>query len=105
MVITYLHTYTYQTHTHTVLYTHTCIQGKQNCTQKIATKLVDRVFQATEMPYWLDVDGGMSFGEELVQAMQEGVRNCKIVILMISDAFCNSGNCLLREWRTCTYAD
>ena len=46
------------------------------------------------MPYWLDVDGGMSFGEELVQAMQEGVRNCKIVILMISDAFCNSGNCL-----------
>ena len=70
------------------------MQGSQNSTQKIAKKLCDRVFQATEMPYWLDFDGGMSFGEEMVQEMREGVKNCKIVILMISDAFCNSGNCL-----------
>ena len=46
------------------------------------------------MPYWLDIEGWMGYGEELVQEMREGVKNCKIVIIMISDNFCNSGNCL-----------
>ena len=79
-------------HTYTCMHTH--IQGKDNSTQKIATKLCDRVFQATEMPYWLDCEGGMGYGQALVDEMQAGVQECKIVILMISDAFCNSGNCL-----------
>jgi Ran GTPase-activating protein (RanGAP) involved in mRNA processing and transport/GTPase SAR1 family protein len=66
-----------------------------NCsTQKIAKRLVERIFLATEMPYWLDVDGGMAFGDELVTEMKEGVAGCDIVVLMISDAFCNSGNCM-----------
>ena len=26
--------------------------------------------------------------------MKEGVAGCDIVVLMISDAFCNSGNCM-----------
>ena len=68
--------------------------GNNNSTQKIATRLVQRIFLATEMPYWLDVDGGMAFGDELVTEMKEGVAGCEIVVLMISDAFCNSGNCM-----------
>ena len=68
--------------------------GNNNSTQKIATRLVQRLFLATEMPYWLDVDGGMAFGDELVTEMKEGVAGCEIVVLMISDAFCNSGNCM-----------
>ena len=68
--------------------------GNDNSTQKIAIKLCKRVFIATEMPYWLDIDGGMGFGEELITEMREGVTGCEIVILMISDAFCNSANCL-----------
>ena len=68
--------------------------GKDNSTQKIAKALCQRIFLWTEMPYWLDVDGGMSFGDELITEMREGVAGCDIVILMISDAFCNSANCL-----------
>jgi hypothetical protein len=68
--------------------------GYNNSTQKIAVPLCKRIFLATEMPYWLDVDGGMGFGDELITEMREGVAGCDIVILMISDAFCNSGNCL-----------
>ena len=68
--------------------------GKDLSTQKIAVPLCKRIFLATEMPYWLDVDGGMGFGDELITEMREGVAGCDIVILMISDAFCNSGNCL-----------
>jgi hypothetical protein len=68
--------------------------GKDLSTQNIAKPLCERVFLATEMPYWLDVDGGMAFRDELGTEMREGVADCEIVILMISDAFCNSGNCL-----------
>jgi hypothetical protein len=67
--------------------------GKDLSTQKIAKPLCERVFLATEMPYWLDIHGGMGFGQELVSEMRDGVAGCKVVILMISDAFCNSINC------------
>ena len=53
--------------------------GNNLSTQKIAVRLCERVFLATEMPYWLDIDGGMGFGDELVSEMQEGVKNCKVV--------------------------
>ena len=68
--------------------------GFNNSTQKIATLLCERIFLQTEMPYWLDVDGGMSFGDELGAEMREGVAGCEIVLLMFSNAFVNSGNCL-----------
>ena len=68
--------------------------GKDLSTQKIAKPLCQRIFLETEMPYWLDVNGGMGVGDELITEMREGVAGCDIVILMISDAFCNSGNCL-----------
>lgn len=51
------------------------------------------MFLATEMPYWFDIDGGMGVGAELVSEMREGVEGCMVVMLMISDAFCNSVNC------------
>ena len=68
--------------------------GCNNSTQKIAKPLCERIFLETEMPYWLDIHGGMGFGDELITEMREGVVECDIVILMISDAFCNSDNCL-----------
>ena len=34
--------------------------GFNNSTQKIAKLLCERIFLQTEMPYWLDVDGGES---------------------------------------------
>jgi len=46
------------------------------------------------MTYWLDVKGGMGFGDELITQMREGVAGCVIVLLLISDAFCNSANCI-----------
>ena len=68
--------------------------GKDCSTQKIAIPLVWDLLNQVDMPSWLDVDGGMGYGEELVTAMREGVAECNIVICMISDAFCNSGNCI-----------
>ena len=68
--------------------------GNNNSTQKIAKPLCERGFLATEMPYWLDIEGGMDFGDDLVMEMREGVAACDIVILMMSNAFCNSGNFL-----------
>lgn len=68
--------------------------GFQLSTQKILKPLLEAIFLATEMPYWLDIDGGMAYGDELVTEMREGVAGCQIVLLMLSDAFCNSGNCL-----------
>ena len=55
--------------------------GNNLSTQKIAVRLCERVFLATEMPYWLDIGGGMGFGDELVSAMQEGVKGCKVAML------------------------
>jgi len=75
--------------------------GKNLSTQKIAKRLCENLFLATEMPYWLDIDGGMGVGEELVTEMRNGIAECEIVILMISDAFCNSGNCLREFIHTC----
>jgi len=72
-------------------------------TQKIAQPLCHRIFLLTEMPTWLDVDGGMGFWDELVTEMREGVAGCDIVVLMISDAFCNSGNCLHEFIYTATH--
>jgi hypothetical protein len=68
--------------------------GKDCSTQKIAIPLVWDLLNQVDMPSWLDVDGGMGYGEELVTAMREGVAECNIVICMISDAFCNSDNCI-----------
>ena len=56
--------------------------GNNLSTQKIAVRLCERVFLATEMPYWLDIGGGMGFGDELVSAMQEGVKGCKVAMLL-----------------------
>jgi len=47
-------------------------------TQKIAKTLCERVFHATELTYWLDIHGGMSFGQELMTEMREGVKNCMV---------------------------
>jgi hypothetical protein len=68
--------------------------GCDKSTQKIAKPLCERILLETEMPYWLDVEGGMSFGDELITEMREGVAGCVIVLLLISDAFCNSANCI-----------
>ncbi len=68
--------------------------GCNNSTQKMAAPLCERILLETEMTYWLDVKGGMSFGDELVTEMREGVAGCVIVLLLISDAFCNSANCI-----------
>jgi hypothetical protein len=68
--------------------------GCDNSTQKIAKPLCERILLETEMTYWLDVEGGMGFGDELITQMREGVAGCVIVLLLISDAFCNSENCI-----------
>ena len=68
--------------------------GCNNSTQKIAAPLCQRILLETEMTYWLDIKGGMGFGDELIKEMREGVAGCVIVLLLISDAFCNSANCL-----------
>ena len=68
--------------------------GFNKSTQRLAIPLCKRIFLATEMPVWIDIDGGMGFGDELGAEMREGVEDCDIVILLISDAYCNSGNCL-----------
>jgi len=68
--------------------------GANKSTQKIALQLCEIIFLETEMPFWLDIDGGMAYGDGMVTEMREGVAGCTIVVLMISDAFCLSGNCL-----------
>ncbi len=68
--------------------------GCNNSTQNIAAPLCQRILLETEMTYWLDIKGGMGFGDELITEMREGVAGCVIVLLLISDAFCNSANCL-----------
>ena len=77
--------------------------GNDLSTQKIARPLCERILEVTEMPYWLDIDGGMGFGDELVTEMREGVAACEIVVLMISDAFVNSDNCLREFIHMCNH--
>jgi hypothetical protein len=68
--------------------------GCNNSTKNIAAPLCERILLETEMTYWLDVKGGMGSGDELITQMREGVAGCVIVLLLISDAFCNSPNCI-----------
>jgi len=42
------------------------------------------------MPYWLDIDGGIGFGNELLMERRKGATGCDIVLIMISNAFCIS---------------
>jgi len=72
-------------------------------TQTIAQPLCNRIFLLTEMPTWLDFDGGMGFGVKLVTEMREGVAGCDIDVLTISNAFCNSGHCLREFIQTATH--
>ena len=76
--------------------------GHNGSTQRIAKPLCERIFLATEMPYWLDMDGGMGAGDELIGEMRQGVAECDVVIIMLSDAFCNSPNCLREFIHTAT---
>ena len=76
--------------------------GHNGSTQRIAKALCERILLATEMPYWLDMDGGMGAGDEFIGEMRQGVAECDVVIIMLSDAFCNSPNCLREFIHTAT---
>ena len=76
--------------------------GHNGSTQRIAKALCERILLATEMPYWLDMDGGMGAGDEFIGEMRQGVAECDVVIIMLSDAYCNSPNCLREFIHTAT---
>jgi len=71
--------------------------GNNLSTQKIAKSLCEKIFLVSEMPYWLDIDGCMGFGNELVMEMRKGVTGCDM-----SNAFCNCINCLREFIYTCS---
>ena len=42
---------------------------------------------------WLDVEGGLSVGNDHVKQMTDGVNKSHVVIVFLSDAYIKSDNC------------
>jgi hypothetical protein len=61
-------------------------------TQAWVEPIKKRVEQRTDLICWFDVKGGMSAGQSHLDVMQEGIKRCSVVIMFLSDAYCNSEN-------------
>ena len=62
-------------------------------TQEIVKRFRRHIEDASDCLCWLDVEGGMSAGDELVTKMRDGVKNSHVVIIFLSDLYVNSTNC------------
>jgi len=62
-------------------------------TQKSVTPLRSRIELGTNLLVWLDIGGGMGFGESHTDAMCDGISKATVVVIFLSDAYVNSHNC------------
>ena len=68
--------------------------GKQLSTQAIVKDMRPRIEQDADVVCWFDVGGGMGAGQSHFVEMEEGIRKSTVVVIFLSDAYCNSGNCV-----------
>jgi hypothetical protein len=68
--------------------------GKELSTQKIVNSMRLQIEQGADVVCWFDVGGGMGAGQNLIQEMEEGIRKSTVVVIYISDAYCESRNCM-----------
>jgi Leucine-rich repeat (LRR) protein len=66
-------------------------------TQKLVKPLRDGIEEESEVVVWLDVGGGMGPGQSANEEMFKGVSRSTVVVIFLSDAYCQSGNCI-REY-------
>ena len=75
-------------------------------TQAHVIPLRNRVELSTDLLVWLDVGGGMQYGQNHINLMAEGIKNSVVVVIFLSDAYVNSPNCqreYLHSVRNCKY--
>jgi hypothetical protein len=68
--------------------------GKEFSTQKIVKRMRPQIEQDADVVCWFDVGGGMGAGQNQMKEMEEGIRKCTVVVIFISDAYCQSDNCI-----------
>ena len=63
-------------------------------TQEIVRLLRFVIENGADVVTWFDVGGGMGAGQSVGAEMEQGVAKSTVVIIFLSDAYCNSGNCV-----------
>ena len=66
-------------------------------TQRLVEPIRSRLEQNTDVVTWYDVGGGLKVGQSHMKEMEAGIRKATVVIIFLSDAYCNSENCI-REY-------
>jgi len=67
--------------------------GCNNSTQERVKPLRVRIEQDADVVMWFDVGGGMGAGMSVKAEMEQGVLKSTVVLIFISDAYCDSENC------------
>jgi len=62
-------------------------------TQQFVNDLRIRIEQTADVICWIDIAGGLTVGSNLMSEMMQGIRNCTVVLLFLSDSYVNSDNC------------
>mmetsp|Transcript_37236 Transcript_37236/g.99101 ORF Transcript_37236/g.99101 Transcript_37236/m.99101 type:complete len:1895 (+) Transcript_37236:92-5776(+) len=62
-------------------------------TQEMVVKLLRDVEFHTDLVCWIDVEGGMGAGQDLIKEMLHGIIKSNVVVVFLSDAYVNSPNC------------
>ncbi len=70
-----------------------CDRSTQNLVKPVRTLIEEEAGVLA----WLDVGGGMGPGQSVIEEMRKGVSRSTVVIIFLSDAYCQSVNCI-REY-------
>lgn len=62
-------------------------------TQKLVKDVRRKIEMRADVLCWLDVEGGLSAGQDHVRQMAEGVEKAFVAVIFLSDAYVNSMNC------------
>jgi len=63
-------------------------------TQEMVKKFRSLIEVQADVLCWLDVGGGLASGQQLLLQIEQGMERAFVAVLFMSDAYCNSDNCL-----------
>jgi hypothetical protein len=69
--------------------------GFNKSTQLLIKPLIQKIELDTNSICWFDIHGGLSAGQDIIQEMEDGVANCIVFLLFLSESYILSTNCRL----------
>ncbi len=75
--------------------------GRESLNQNLVLPFARKIELETDIMCWLDVQGGLSEGQDHIREMVSGVSKCSVFIMCVTDGYATSENCR-REFVACS---